>query len=265
MSQAAATQPESRRRISVVGVLGEVLVTAGVLVLLFLGWQLWLNDLIVGGRLRDESVDLSQRWEQDYVPSTPTASPSPGPSTGTASPPPVRPASGEPPVVARADDTDRFALLLVPRFGDDYYRPIAEGISSAEVLNRGELGRYPQSELPGEAGNFAIAAHRKAYGGNLERIGELRVGDPIVVETADGWYSYRFRNLEFVPPSGIGVLDPVPQVSGAAPGDRYITLTSCNPFFSTAERIIAYGIFDGWYPRSGGPPDEVAAAVGGAG
>src|SRR5690606_4650244 len=37
-----------RRRLSVVGVAGEIFITAGFLVFLFLGWQLWLNDIIVG-------------------------------------------------------------------------------------------------------------------------------------------------------------------------------------------------------------------------
>lgn len=248
-----------------IGVLGELLVTAGVVVLLFLGWQLWLNDLIVGGRLRGESIDQSQRWEQEYRPPESTPSPTGDPDPDPESAPTVSPVAGEPPVATKADDDERFALLLVPRFGREYYRPIAEGVSTSAVLNRGELGRYPQSDLLGAPGNFAIAAHRKAYGGNLEKIGELRVGDRIFVETAEGWYAYGFRNLEYVRPSGIGVLDPVPQVAGAGPGDRYITLTSCNPFFSTAERIIAYGVFEGWYPRSGGPPDEVAATVRGAG
>jgi sortase A len=81
------------------------------------------------------------------------------------------------------------------------------------------------------------------------------------VGTADGWYQYTFRNLQFVKPNDVAVLDPVPDHPGLQPGDRIITLQSCNPFFSTAERIMAYGTFDTFYPISGPPPAEIAATV----
>lgn len=234
---------KARRRTSVVGVLGEILITGGVFVLLFLGWQLWLNDIIVGHEQHDQAIKLSQQWDKDEA----------------QAPTPVDP--GEPVVGIAPANAERFGILYVPRFGADYARPIAEGVGVADVLNQYGLGHYPDTQMPGQVGNFVIAAHRKAYGGNLEHIHELQVGDPIFVETADGWYKYIFRDIEYVQPTGVGVLDPVPQMEGASPTDRIITLTSCNPFFSTAERIIAYGVFDKWYPRAGGPPKEIAPLV----
>jgi sortase A len=87
------------------------------------------------------------------------------------------------------------------------------------------------------------------------------MGDSIFVETADGWYEYRYRSTEYVPPTAIGVLAPVPQNAGAAPGDRILTLTTCNPLFSTAERLIAYATFEAWYPRAGGAPAQIAETV----
>ena len=64
--------------------------------------------------------------------------------------------------------------------------------------------------MPGQSGNFAIAAHRNAYGGALRNIHELQLGDAIYIQTKDGWYTYSFRNLQYVLPTGVGVLDPVP-------------------------------------------------------
>lgn len=241
----ATSAPPQRRRVSVVGVLGEVLITGGVFVLLFLGWQQWLNDIIVGTQLQGQSIQQSENWNKTPAPTTSTP---PDPAA-----PPV--------ITASIANAQRFALLIVPRFGADYYRPIAQGTGVSDVLNKDELGHYPTTQMPGSVGNFAIAAHRKAYGGNLEHINDLRVGDHIFVETPDGWYQYSFRNLQYVRPSGIGVIDPVPDQSGLQPTERLITLTSCNPFFSTAERIIAYGSFDTFFPRAGGPPDEIAATV----
>ena len=241
MTEPATKRP--RRRISAIGVLGELLITAGVFVLLFLGWQQWLNDIIVGTQLHGQSVHQSETWNK-------------------AAGPTKAPAPEAPPVMtATIANAQRFALLIVPRFGADYYRPIAQGTGVKDVLNKGELGHYPTTQMPGALGNFAIASHRKAYGGNLEHINELQVGDHIFVETQDGWYQYEFRNLQYVKPTGVGVIDPVPEQAGLQPTDRMITLTSCNPFFSTAERIIAYGSFDKFFPRAGGPPPEIAATV----
>lgn len=237
-----------RRRVSVVGVLGEVLITAGVLVLMFLGWQLWLQDIIVGGQLHDQAIKQSQSWDSSKASTTPVS-------------------STTIPVAQAPGNAQVFAHLIVPRWDQPgqalYIRPIAQGVGAAAVLDKYNLGHYPTTQMPGQVGNFAIAAHRSAYGGNLHLIHELHVGDHIYVETQDGWYQYSFRNLQYVQPTEVGVIDPVPEVPGAQPVDRMITLTSCNPFYSTAERIIAYGDFDKFFPRDtskpdGGPPAEIA-------
>lgn len=233
-----------RRRLSIVGVLGELLITAGVLVLLFLGWQQWLGDIIVGNQLYGESVQQSQEWIKAAGPEK---------AADPAAPPVIS---------ASLANGKRFGILYVPRFGSDYARPIAQG-TTLSVLNRNNLGHYTTTQMPGAVGNFMVASHRKAYGGDLEHINDLRVGDHIFVSTADGWYQYSFRNLQFVKPTDVAVLDPVPDQPGVQPGDRIITLQSCNPFFSTAERIMAYGTFDTFYPVAGGPPAEIAATVNG--
>jgi sortase A len=246
-------RPRPRRRVSVVGVLGELLITAGVVVLLFLGWQLWFNDLVMGGQLEAESQELSQEWAQEYAAANPDEAETP------ADPQPL----DDPPTITAPGDTERFANLIVPRFGADYVRPIAEGTNRAIVLNRGDVGHYADTAMPGEVGNFAIAGHRVTYGRPLNQLGELRVGDHLYVETAEGWYRYEYRNLEYVLPTGVGVIDPVPQAPDAQPGERIMTLTSCHPMWSASERIVAYTVFDGWFPRSGGAPAEIAQTVGG--
>ena len=91
------------------------------------------------------------------------------------------------------------------------------------------------------------------------RIAELQQGDRIYVQTADGWYTYAFRSIEYVRPNGIGVLDAVPQTTGFEASDRIITLTSCHPMFSAAERFIAYGVLESWQPNSAGMPSELAS------
>ncbi|WP_411701143.1 class E sortase [Conyzicola sp.] len=253
---AAPSEPPRRprrRRISVVGVLGELFITAGVLVLLFLGWQVWLNDIIVGAEQTSAANELAQQW--DDADRAPVPSP-----TATATAVPVDP--GEPIVATPPAEGASFANLIVPRLGSDYRRPIAEGVGLAVLNNRKTgVGHYPQTQMPGEIGNFAVAAHRTTYGAGFHDINKLVVGDSIFVETEDGWYEYVYRGTEYVRPTGIGVLEPVPQVADATSTDRIITLTSCHPYLSSAERIIAYGVFETWYPRAGGAPAEIATLV----
>jgi sortase A len=224
-----------RRRITVLGVFGELSITAGALIFLFLFWQLWFNDLVVRAEQNSAADELSQSWIREAQ--DPTAEPSVEPADPAA-----------PPVGETVGDAEEFGVLTVPRFGDDYQAKIAGGITRSRTLNPIGIGHYLTTQMPGEVGNFAVAGHRTTYGKPLNLIANLRVGDAIVVQTADGWYTYRFRTLEYVTPSAADVLNPVPQTDGIEATDRLITLTSCSPMYSAAERIIAYGVFESFTP-----------------
>jgi sortase A len=233
-------------------VLGELLITAGVFVLLFLGWQLWFNDLVVGGEHTEKAQALTDGWLDDVAPVEPAA------DGGW----------GEPVVAAEPTETaTTFATVYIPRFGADYAKPIAQGVGTRQVLNPIGVGHYPGTQMPGEVGNFAIAAHRTTWGAPFAEIASLQLGDKIYVATADGIYTYVYRDSEYVAPTGVEVIDPVPHLEGVAPTDRLITLTSCNPRFSAAERIIAHGVLESWQPLGAEPPAEIAhllPAAGGA-
>jgi sortase A len=244
--------------VSITGILGELLITAGVLVLLFLGWYVWLNDVVQGNLQQNAATEvqreLQEEWEQDVA----TDEPDPTPQESST---PLNPA--ELPQATAPGAGQRWGALIVPRFGEDYVRAIGEGIDMATVLNSRTLGvgRYPETQMPGELGNVALAAHRNTWGGAFGEVGELQLGDNIYVETRDGWYQYGFRNLEFVRPTAVEVLSPVPQAPEAAPGEYLLTLTTCNPRYSTAERMIAYAVLEEWHPRAGGAPAEISGLV----
>lgn len=240
-----------RRRVSAFGVLGELFITAGVLVFLYVGWQLWIGDLIYGAQANAEGQSLSQEWEQQYQVDEP-AEPAPGTQAEPA--PVAEPVYAEPPVLEQPSGTETFANMYIPRFGSDYSRPIAGGTTRAGTLDKNRIGHYTDAPMPGEVGNFSLAAHRTTYGAPFNRIAELRLGDAIVVETEEGWFTYRFRTLEYVKPTEVDVLLDVPQAPDTPAGERYITLTSCSPMYSLAERIIGYGLFEGFTPRSAGAP-----------
>lgn len=242
-----------RRRTSVVGVIGELLVTAGVIVLLYVVWQLWLGDVIYGAEAKAESETLSQQWAQGYEPA-----PLPAPTDEPGDPAPV---SAEPILMAEPADTEDFAIMRIPRLGSDYAYTMAGGVTRPGTLDKKKIGHYPGTAMPGQPGNFAVAAHRTTYGAPFNRIADLHVGDAIVIETPDGWYTYRFRTLEYVTPSEVEVLLPVPQAMDVPEGTAYITMTSCSPMYSLAERIVAYGVFDSFTPRSAGEPASLQAVA----
>ena len=232
-----------RSRATFTSVLGELLLTAGVLVLLFVAWQMWIGDIIINAQKNDEGAAISQQ-----LASTPAPSPPPlvENDDGTT--------SYEIPIPAAPVESQWLGQMHIPRFGTDYNKGIYGGTTRAGTLDKLGIGVYTNSKMPGEVGNFAMAGHRTTWGKPFNQLDKLHVGDAIVVETADGWYTYRFRTLEYVKPSQTDVLFDVPQLPGVATGERYITLTACSPLYSLAERIVAYGVFESFQPRAEGPP-----------
>ncbi|KZE39161.1 class E sortase [Microbacterium sp. T32] len=234
-----------RRRVTVLGVLGDLLLTAGVVVLLFVGWQLWIGDAIIGAKFKSEAGALTQEWAA--APATPNATPSPT-ATGLA----------DPPALAQPGNGEVFGVIRIPRLGPDYQFKLAGGVSASVTLDPIGVGHYPDTAMPGQQGNFAIAGHRGSHGAPFADLPSLRVGDAVVVETPDGWYTYRFRNLEYVRPDGVGVLLPVPQQPEVQATDKLITMTTCSPRYGSAERAIAYGVFESFTPRADGPPASLS-------
>ena len=227
--------------------LGELLLTAGAVVLLFVAWQMWIGDLIIGAEHNAKGAELSQQWAEQPAPQPPPA---------------VQQGDEivyEPPLLPRPADAEIFANMRIPRFGDDYNVHIAGGTTRERTLDRIGIGMYTQSKMPGQVGNFSLAGHRTTWGKPFNRIDKLRLNDAIVVETELGWYTYRFRNLQYVKPSAGDVLLDVPQMPDAPARDRFITLTACSPLYSLAERIVAYGVFESFQPRAEGPPASLAS------
>ncbi|WP_298805026.1 class E sortase [uncultured Pseudokineococcus sp.] len=229
----------------VAALLGELLVTAGVLVLLFTAWQLWWTDVVAGREQAVTTATLVDDWRSlaDGRPA-----------------PPVAAASAVPPALADPAPGAPFALVHVPRFGPDWDpRPVVEG-TSVDDLQAG-VGHYPGTALPGEVGNVALAGHRNTYGRPFHEIAELRPGDPVVLETAEGWFVYRATTAEVVPPSRVEVVAPVPGDPSAVPVERLLTMTACHPIGSARERYVQHAALDRFVPRAVGAPAELAGGA----
>ncbi|WP_306322669.1 MULTISPECIES: class E sortase [unclassified Streptomyces] len=210
---------------------GEVFISIGVLMLLFVTYQLWWSNI----RAHDLAGSARSSLEDDWA-------------NGKGKPDAFEPGQG-------------FAILYIPKL--DVVVPIAEGISKTQVLDKGMVGHYDKDSIPtampdAKKGNFGIAGHRNTHGEPFRFINRLEPGDPIVVETQDKYYVYKMANiLPQTAPSNTSVLDPVPAGSGFTKPGRYLTLTTCTPEFTSTYRMIVWGKMVEERPRSKGKPDAL--------
>jgi sortase A len=231
----------------VLGVVGELLITFGVVVLLFLAWQLWVNDAIQTTQQQAATAELEKQWADGKVKNG--VEQAPVEDFGTA------------PAFAGVAEGQQFATIFIPRLGPESSRVIMNGIDLPSILNKGYYGRYPDTQWPGEGGNFALAVHRTNWGSPFGESPKLESGDKIYVQTQDGYYTYVFRNYEYVMPTAVDVLLPVPGTNLPANGQSLITITTCNPLLGDAERLIFYGVLESWQPTDAGPPKEMAETM----
>lgn len=253
-SPPSGTGSRRRHRVAMLaGGLGEVAITLGVVLLLFVAWQLWWTNIDADRT----QADLAHRTLQQFpgAASPPLADISTPAEASTRD----RERYGDPPEAA-APGRGALGMMYVPRFGDGYGRPISEGTGS-DVLDHLGIGYYPRTQLPGESGNFAVAAHRQTHGQAFWNIDKLTDGDYLYVQTREGYYTYSYRTTEIVEPSDVGVLLPVPHQPGQRPDTSLLTLTSCDPPFTTRMRIIAYAELVSWRPPDAGPPGAIAGTV----
>lgn len=212
-------------------VIGEVFITTGVLMLLFVTYQLWWTNVRAHAQAGSATHQLQDDW-----------------ASGKRNPGVFEPGQG-------------FAILHIPKL--DVVAPIAEGVSNKKVLDKGMVGHYGEAPLKtampdARTGNFGLAAHRNTHGEPFRYINRLEAGDAVVVETQDTYFVYKVTSmLPVTPPSNTSVLDPVPPGSGFTRPGRYITLTTCTPEFTSKYRLIVWGKMVQERPRSKGKPDAL--------
>ncbi len=138
-----------------------------------------------------------------------------------------------------------YAILTIPRLG--LRVPVAEGVSKANVLNKGYVGHYPGTVQPGRVGNFALAGHRNTHGEPFRHIDRLRRGDRIEVETRAAVYTYVVdRTLPRTSPGDSGAIRRIPRSTarpayGYTDPGYYLTLTTCTPEYTSRYRLVVWG------------------------
>ncbi len=200
--------------------LGLGLITLGVIVLLFVAYELL-------------GTNLAEAHSQSNLKRSFSSAMSSGKSGSDA--PTVSPGAG----LASSDLPPGGAIdhLVIPKIGVDKY--VVQGIGE-EDLRRGP-GHYPETVLPGQLGNAAIAGHRTTYGAPFFDLNQLKAGDDIfLTDTQDRRWDYKVTRSFVVSPTDVSVLDPTPFAQ--------LTLTTCNPRFSATNRLIVTAQLSGQVP-----------------
>ncbi|GHJ10939.1 hypothetical protein TPA0907_53060 [Micromonospora humidisoli] len=213
-----------------VRVSGELLITFGLVVLLFAGYEIWGKSALVDAHQSKLNKQLAQAWGPT---GDPTVSPT-GPAKAVA------PAEGQP-----------IAGLYIPSLDKNWV--VVEGVTQEDI--RYAPGHYPKSALPGEVGNFSVAGHRNRA--TFWRLDELKTGDAILLEGKQDWYVYKVYQSQIVRPDQVEVVAPVPGKPNVKPTRKLLTLTTCNPKFDNYQRLIVHAELDRTQPKSQGPPPEL--------
>ncbi|MFE4061163.1 class E sortase [Streptomyces sp. NPDC059096] len=199
-----------------VSVFGELLITAGVVLGLFVVYSLWWTNVLADRAADRQSDDVRHNWARE--------------ATGGDGPKSFDPADG-------------IGFLHVPAM--DSGEVLVKKGTNTSLLNDGVAGYYTdpvKSALPWDKqGNFTLAAHRDGHGARFHNIHKIRTGDAVVFETRDTWYVYKvYKELPQTSKYNVEVLMPVPKESGKTKPGRYLTLTTCTPVYTSDYRYIVW-------------------------
>ncbi|MET9722245.1 class E sortase [Streptomyces zaomyceticus] len=201
-----------RNRIAgIISVFGELLITAGVVLGLFVVYSLWWTNVLADRAADKDGAQVRDRWAD-------------GPG--------------------QLDTKDGIGFLHVPAMNNGEVL-VKQGTDSG-ILNNGVAGFYTdpvKSALPQDKqGNFTLAAHRDGHGAKFHNIHKLKNGDSIIFESKDTWYVYKvYKTLPETTKYNVDVLQPVPKESGKTKPGRFITLTTCTPMYTSDYRYIVWG------------------------
>jgi sortase A len=230
---------------------GQLLITTGIVILLFVVYELWITGLYTAHWQSSHLKQLETSW---------------GPGHDSIEISKADPKLGNVPLGSG------IAVLYIPRFGHGYHMVIVEGTGTSD-LEKGP-GHYPGTAYPGQVGNFAVAGHRTTYLHPFYNLNEIRRGDAIVLKTKTMWFTYRVQDApaakgyphvpyqEIVNPTDVAVAYPVPDQAdpNAKPSLKMLTFTTCNPRYSAAQRLVVHAVLAQALKRG---PGVVPAALAG--
>jgi sortase A len=196
--------------------IGELAVLAGLVVSLQAVYQIWITNFESDQKALQVSEQLIAEFSKD-----------------------TKVQDVEPLTLSKEQDFGGFALLYIPVLKEDVWAlPILDDVTE-DSLAKG-AGHYPETAMPGEVGNFAIAAHRATYGEPFAYFERLTAGDKVIVQTAQGFYTYQLFADKKIQESEVWVISELPSGIVSEP-KPLITLTTCDPRWNSTQRWARWG------------------------
>jgi len=203
--------------------IGVALLAAGVLVMLFVAYELWGTGLTTASHQNALRQQFEQELRAHHVSSTTTTVPPKDPGSTTTTTMPITPVQ---PAAPPAAPGQPIGIIDIPKIGINYVA--VQGTDESD-LEKGP-GHYSNTSLPGNPGNAAFAGHRTTYAAPFYNLDQLAPGDPIYVTTTQGRFQYNVTQTMVVDPTDVEVLDDTPTPT--------LTLTTCNPRYSASTRMV---------------------------
>ena len=129
-----------------------------------------------------------------------------------------------------------YGTISIPSIGCEL--PLWDGAGKVEL--RYGAGRMPGSSEAGAPGNLVIFGHRmRRYGSIFNRLGEVCIGDSIVIEHSVQAFTYTVDAIETIEPSSLSAY--IGMEKEGDPGSCRITLITCTPIGVGSHRLIITG------------------------
>ncbi|MFD6952037.1 class E sortase [Nocardiopsis sp. TSRI0078] len=209
---------------------GEVMLTAGLLMLFYASYEVYGSQWETDREQQDLAQGLEEAWAADA--SEEEAGPDSAPLPGSAD-----------------------SRLYLPSLDLDWV--VVNGTTPDDIrYSPGHYTEHPSD--PGEAGNYAVAAHRTP--GLFWDLDLLSNGDVMVLEDAENFYTYEVFREETVLPTDVWVVEPDPfdEATDEEPGRSLLTLTTCAPKLNNTHRLIVWAELAETTPKSEGMPESIA-------
>ena len=214
-----------------VGLVGRVLIVTGLLMFGFVAYQLWGTGIQTAQAQNDLQSQFQELLQSTSTTSSTTTTSSTAPSestTGTTTTSTI-------PVAAAGviEEGVPVAQLRIDKIGLDW--TVVEGVAVSD-LKKGP-GHFPETPMPGQLGNAAIAGHRTTHGQPFYRLDELQPGDLIEIDTLGGTFTYSVTGSTVVSPSEYAAVIPT-----VDPDTATLTLATCTPRYTANSRLIVKAV-----------------------
>lgn len=207
---------------------GELLITLGLVVLLFAGYEVYGKTWEINAEQGRLTQALDAKWDHGGGNAAAAVHDEPIPGEG-------------------------IARLHIPALSKNWV--VVQGVSLEDIKRA--PGHYPSSQMPDQLGNFAIAGHRTPA--IFWDVDKLTKGDLLVLETRTAWFVYKIYQSQIVLPTKVSVVSANPDHPGTRATRKILTLTTCNPKWDNYQRLIIHAEQVRVQDKSQGRPTELGS------